>query len=59
MAAEANVPFIGAIPIDSAVREGGDQGIPVVISAPDSPVSKALIAMARDVAAKISIAAVN
>jgi len=59
MAAEANVPFIGAIPIDSAVREGGDQGIPVVISAPDSPVSKALIAMARDVAAKISRAAVN
>jgi ATP-binding protein involved in chromosome partitioning len=59
LAAESGVPFIGAIPMDPAVREGGDTGVPVVISAPDSPVAKALTAVAKDVAAKISVAAVQ
>ncbi|HEX7126338.1 MAG TPA: Mrp/NBP35 family ATP-binding protein, partial [Thermodesulfobacteriota bacterium] len=31
-----NVPFLGGIPIDPTVREGGDAGRPVVVSAPDS-----------------------
>lgn len=42
LAREANVDFIGAVPIDPAVREGGDAGEPILISNPDSPVSKAL-----------------
>ncbi|MEE8122436.1 MAG: Mrp/NBP35 family ATP-binding protein [Anaerolineales bacterium] len=36
MAQDAGVPFLGTIPIDPAVREGGDQGMPIVISHPDS-----------------------
>jgi len=59
LAQESGVPFIGTIPIDPAVREGGDQGVPVVVSNPDSPVAQALNAIALDVAAKVSVAAMQ
>jgi ATP-binding protein involved in chromosome partitioning len=59
LARESGVPFIGAIPMDPAVRQGGDQGVPVVISHPESPVSSALKSIAEDVAAKISVAAMQ
>ncbi|HEX9531152.1 MAG TPA: Mrp/NBP35 family ATP-binding protein [bacterium] len=35
------VPLLGEIPLDQAIREGGDEGTPIVLSAPDSPVAKA------------------
>jgi ATP-binding protein involved in chromosome partitioning len=54
---EAGVPFIGAIPMDPTVRQGGDTGKPVVVSHPDSSVARALSHIAEDVAAKISMAA--
>src|SRR5215471_2089326 len=41
LAAEAGVPFLGEIPIDSRVSECGDQGDPIVHKYPDSPVGKA------------------
>jgi ATP-binding protein involved in chromosome partitioning len=56
---ELDVPFIGKIPMDPSVREGGDNGKPVVITKPESPVAKALKAIAEDVAAKVSIAAMR
>jgi ATP-binding protein involved in chromosome partitioning len=59
LAKESGVPFIGSIPMDPAVRVGGDRGVPVTISDPDSPVSVALNQVAMDVAAKVSIAAVQ
>ena len=59
LAAETEVPFIGAIPMDSSVREGGDSGKPVVIAHPDSPVSLALQGITEDVAAKVSVAAMR
>ncbi len=59
LALEAGVPFIGAIPMDPSVRQGGDNGIPVVVSQPESSVAKALQFIAEDVAAKISVAAMN
>ena len=59
LAKESGVPFIGAIPMDPAVRVGGDMGVPVTISDPDSPVSEALTAIALDVAAKVSVAALQ
>jgi ATP-binding protein involved in chromosome partitioning len=59
LARAAGVPFIGAIPMDATVRKGGDSGKPVVITNPDSPVSQALRNVAENVAAKISIAAVQ
>lgn len=59
LADQAGIPFIGGIPMDPNVRSGGDSGIPVVISNPDSPVAKALRSIAEDIAAKISVAAVS
>jgi ATP-binding protein involved in chromosome partitioning len=59
LADESSVPFIGSIPMDSRVRVGGDDGRPVVLSHPDSPVAKALITVAEDIAAKISVAALK
>jgi ATP-binding protein involved in chromosome partitioning len=35
-AARIGVPFLGAVPLDIAVRETSDAGTPVVISAPES-----------------------
>jgi ATP-binding protein involved in chromosome partitioning len=35
------VPFLGSIPLDPRIREGGDTGVPMVASAPDSSVASA------------------
>ena len=59
LAKESGVPFIGAIPMDSAVREGGDAGMPVILSRPDSPVAQVLKTIAEDLAAKVSVAAMK
>ena len=56
LAEAAGVPFIGEIPMDPQVRVGGDSGTPVVVTHADSPVAQALFAVARDVAAKVSVA---
>jgi ATP-binding protein involved in chromosome partitioning len=53
------VAFLGAIPMDPAVREGGDLGLPVILSKPESPVALALRALTENVAARISVAAVQ
>lgn len=45
--------------MDPLVREGGDSGVPVTISNPESPVSLALTKIALDVAAKVSVAAMQ
>jgi len=59
LAQQAGVPFLGAIPMDPAVREGGDLGQPVTISKPKSPVAMALREITENVAARISVAAVQ
>lgn len=59
LADAAGVAFIGSIPMNPSVRLGGDTGHPVVLSSPHSNVSQALISIGKDVAAKISIAAVQ
>ena len=40
MAAELKIPFLGRIPIYQPIREGGDTGVPLLISEPDSPASQ-------------------
>ena len=46
MAAEIGAPFLGELPIDIALREGGDKGAPLTASAPESGTAKAFMAMA-------------
>ncbi len=59
LAAVTGVEYIGSIPIDPEVRKGGDTGVPVVISHPESPVSLALIEIAEKIAAQVSILAIK
>ncbi len=42
LAKEQRVPFLGAVPLDPAVRRSGDDGLPSVVDRPDSPVAQAL-----------------
>ncbi|NMW18913.1 MAG: Mrp/NBP35 family ATP-binding protein [Chlorobiaceae bacterium] len=49
------IPFLGEIPIDRAVREGGDNGIPYVLGHPDSATSNAIIRASMEVARRVSI----
>jgi len=46
------LPVLGRIPIDTAIREGGDRGLPVVVGYPESPVSKAFMDTAKLIAEK-------
>ena len=41
------VAFLGEIPIYTEIRVGGDQGQPVVVTAPDAPPGKAFIGVAE------------
>ena len=56
-AEELNIPLLGCVPLEIALREGGDNGIPIVVAAPESASAKALVAIAEQIAAKVSIAA--
>ena len=59
LAQQSNVSFIGSIPMDPSVREGGDAGVPVIVSKPESHVAQAMVDVAENIAAKISIAALS
>ena len=41
------IPFLGRIPLDPAIREGGDAGMPIVVAVPDSPLTKAFQGVAE------------
>lgn len=56
---ELNVPLLGCIPLEIGLREGGDNGIPIVVSEPESASAKALSAIAQTIAAKVSVAALT
>jgi ATP-binding protein involved in chromosome partitioning len=47
--------FLGSIGLDPRVRVGGDAGVPIVIDAPESDTAKAFRALARKIAARISV----
>jgi ATP-binding protein involved in chromosome partitioning len=54
-AEKLGVDFLGAIPIDVALREGSDNGRPLVATDPDSPQSLAITAIAKQIAARIAV----
>ncbi len=59
LAREAEVPFLGKIPMLPAVREGGDRGEPIVSVLPDSSAAKALTAISERVAAQVSVTTIQ
>jgi ATP-binding protein involved in chromosome partitioning len=46
-AARQNIPFLGEVPLFTEIREGGDRGVPVVVSAPDQPAGQAFVQIAQ------------
>jgi ATP-binding protein involved in chromosome partitioning len=55
----ANVPFLGAIPMEQSVRIGSDTGEPVVVSQPATLAAKALKSIAMQVAARVSVISIE
>ena len=49
------VPFLGEIPLNPAIREGGDTGTPILVASPASPEAEAFREFARSTAARLSV----
>ena len=56
---DLNIPLLGCVPLEIALREGGDKGIPLTISHPESASAKALTDIAKQIAAKVSLVALG
>ncbi|MDH4101642.1 MAG: Mrp/NBP35 family ATP-binding protein, partial [Nitrospirota bacterium] len=50
-----NTPLLGKLPLDVAIREGGDSGVPVVEAVPDGEHAKVFSEIAALVASKLSV----
>lgn len=59
IAAELGVDFLGEVPIDPRVVEGGDKGRPIVVHAPDSDAAAAFRRLASTLARKLAVLAVK
>ncbi len=57
MAAEYNVDYLGALPLNLSIREQADSGRPTVVADPDSEIAATYKAVARQVAVKIALKA--
>jgi ATP-binding protein involved in chromosome partitioning len=57
VADELGVDFLGEVPIDPRVVEGGDRGKPIVVFAPDSEAAQAFRRLAGEVARRLALLA--
>ncbi len=55
LAKELTVNLLGSVPINPHIREGGDNGKPIVYQKPDSEEAKKIIEISKNLAAQISI----
>ena len=55
IAEQYEVRFLGEVPIDVAIRDGGDTGKPITIASPTSPDAEAFRQIATQVASQVSI----
>lgn len=51
---DLGVPFLGKVPLDPAIVDSGDDGVPLVVSRPDSPAAQAYAAIAAALAGQAS-----
>lgn len=58
VAEENDVPFLGEIPLEPAIVEGGDTGLPIVVAAPDGLSGQAFAAIAGRVASRLAADAI-
>lgn len=47
------VAFLGEVPLFTEIREGGDRGVPIVISAPDAPAGRVFVEIARQLSRSV------
>ncbi len=59
LADELDTEFLGGIPIDPRIREGGDKGKPIVFDLPDTEHAKKIMEIAQNLAAQVSITNIN
>jgi len=59
VAEELGVPFLGEVPIDPRVVEGGDRGRPILVHAPDSDAARAIRAIAGKIAQRLALLATS
>jgi ATP-binding protein involved in chromosome partitioning len=52
-AAELETDFLGRIPLDAAIVEGGDAGVPIAVGQPEGPHAKAFRGLAEAVVAAV------
>ncbi|KAL0389421.1 UNVERIFIED_CONTAM: Iron-sulfur protein NUBPL [Sesamum calycinum] len=52
-AAEMGMKFLGEVPLETRIRSGSDEGVPVVISNPDSSISHAYSDVAKKVISRL------
>jgi ATP-binding protein involved in chromosome partitioning len=57
LARELELPLIGQIPLDPRVLAGGDTGIPITVSHPESSAARALVAVAQRVSERLGAVA--
>jgi ATP-binding protein involved in chromosome partitioning len=55
MSSEYGIKLLGEIPIVTKIREFGDSGTPIVISQPDSDISKLFKSISRELIKEINI----
>jgi len=53
------IEYLGAIPLDVTVRQGGDVGIPAVAQREPGPAAQAMTTLARTIAARMSVRAAS
>ena len=53
MCAYWEIPFLGGVPLDPEVRKSGDEGLPVVLKAPESVAARSLTDIARRLDARL------
>lgn len=53
VARELGCPFLGAVPLDGAIVQGGDAGVPIVVAQPDGPHALAFERIAAAVADEV------
>ncbi len=54
MAAQYGIPLLGSLPLEIGIREQGDVGVPIMVSAPDSSAAQAYRYTARRMAAVLA-----
>jgi ATP-binding protein involved in chromosome partitioning len=54
LADQLEVPLVGQVPLVTALREGGDEGRPIVATEPDSEAAAAFVALAERIATDLA-----